>query len=122
MSGPKRRASKLIARKNIGSTTSSAKLLVSGSTVQIISSLPTGGRLVAQDGVLDMRRFSRWFILVLLAISCEREGKEEDRAMVNERSLEEQAHQLAQELLILDTHVDLPYRLTAKKMEDATVA
>ncbi len=120
MSGPKRRASKLIAKKSNGSTTFSAKSLVSGSTVQIISSLPSEGRLVARGGVLDMRKFSRWLMLVPLAISCEREGNEEDRAMVSEQSLEKQAQQLAQELLILDTHVDLPYRLNTKKMEDVS--
>ncbi|MGW8180706.1 MAG: membrane dipeptidase, partial [bacterium] len=35
-------------------------------------------------------------------------------------SPDKRALQLSKELLILDTHIDLPYRLTSKKMEDVS--
>ena len=35
-----------------------------------------------------------------------------------ELSLEQQASRLAKEIPLLDTHIDLPYRLTSRKMED----
>jgi len=38
--------------------------------------------------------------------------------MSAEAFVAERAHQMAQEVMIVDTHIDLPYRLTTKKMED----
>ena len=56
--------------------------------------------------------------LALLALSCADVESLEEETMNSELSSEMQASELAQEILLVDTHIDVPYRLTSKKMED----
>ena len=66
-----------------------------------------------------MRR-SRCILLTLFLLLsfCARGESDERREMSAEAFVAERAHQMAQEVMIVDTHIDLPYRLTTKKMED----
>lgn len=53
-------------------------------------------------------------IVTILVVGCQQEAK-----MSKNAQLKEQADRLAQEILIVDTHQDLPYRL-GKEMEDVS--
>lgn len=62
--------------------------------------------------------------LTLLLVACGAPPATEDpaeQAAPSEEQLRAQAEQLAQDVLIVDTHIDIPYRLY-EKMEDISVA
>ena len=62
-------------------------------------------------------------VLALNLPACQSEQKNEQQAApkpLTEAELKEKANRLAQEFILVDTHIDVPYRLT-EKMEDISV-
>ena len=52
----------------------------------------------------------------LLFTSCNKQGTQESAAAPTDEQLRQQADSLAQSVIIVDTHVDLPYRLDEQKI------
>ncbi|HEX9723544.1 MAG TPA: membrane dipeptidase, partial [Vicinamibacteria bacterium] len=63
-----------------------------------------------------MKRYAAIFVLMVFS-ACRPETADETESAAPTLSHRERAEQLAQELLIVDTHIDVPDRLTAR-MED----